>query len=141
MKYKPPSFTEGDCLAFPLDSGDYAAVLVVADKASHCSNEFGCCLVAVLNYKETRVPTIEDFEKRDVLVLTHSNWKGEPVIRWMAPLTNRAMKKQVIVAGKIDTAERMKPFDISTIKAHGFWGNLFVNLELQKQYDARSSSG
>ena len=135
MKYKPPSFKKGECLTIQLADGNYAAALVLADDEQHCSQDFDCCLLAVLNYKENHMPTLEDFREANVLVFTHSSWKGQRVIRWMAPLVNRAMKKHMVVVGAIEGNDNIG--DFRNIDAHGFWGNIFQSLEMQKSHESQ----
>ncbi|HEY9776992.1 MAG TPA: hypothetical protein V6C81_24720 [Planktothrix sp.] len=122
-----------------LADGDWAAALVLADQEHHCAQDFGCSLAAVLNYKENQKPTLDDFRERDVLKQTHSNWKGQSVIRWMAPLVNRVMKKQVMLVGNIESGH-ITP-DPESILGHGFWGNLFHSLEMQKAHEVATRGG
>jgi len=133
-KYKPPSFSAGDCLSVPLDDGDFAAGIVMATKEFHCCEAFGCCLVGVLDYKEKLEPSQEIFESRKWLRLTHHRWKGFTMVLWLAPLVNRAMKKQVKVVGKTVLTAADESFQ--SCKGHGFWGNMFKAVQEQRAWDA-----
>lgn len=121
-----------------LKDGDYSAALVVDNKDIHCSEDFGCCLVAVLDYKKPNLPTLTDFEQADVLSLTHSHWNGEHVIYWLAPLTNRELKRALITVGKIELGHKMNAFHLEAIRSHGFWANIFTGLIMQKEHEANS---
>lgn len=81
-KLKTPIFSTGDCLVFKLENGNYGGAVVLAtDTNPESANN----LVATTRINQQNKPTLNDFEKSEVLVLNFANWKNKPDVCWYMP--------------------------------------------------------
>lgn len=81
-KLKTPIFSTGDCLVFKLENGNYGGAVVLAtDTDPETANN----LVATTRINQHHKPTLDDFEKSEVLVLNFASWKDKPDVCWYMP--------------------------------------------------------
>jgi hypothetical protein len=90
-------FAEGDCLAVLTSSGGYTAAIVLATDNSR--GEHGCNLIGSLDYLSPRLPTQDDFERRQWLFKHHGNWHGEQELSWYSARGIRKEKGRIAVVG------------------------------------------
>lgn len=67
-------FEKGDCLTFKLESGKYGGALVLE---SEKQTEFGMNLIAVTDFNLQVRPSVDDFNKSNVLVRKEEEWRGK----------------------------------------------------------------
>lgn len=81
-RIKEPIFEKGTCLTFKLENGNYGgAVVLAADKQT----SFGYNLIVSTTINQLRKPTIQDFEKSNVLIASFGNWNNKPKVTWYLP--------------------------------------------------------
>lgn len=77
-----PIFTTGDCLAFKLDNGNYGGSVILA---ANYNPKLGYNLVAGTRINQPIKPTLNDFEKAEILIRNFSFWKDETEVIWINP--------------------------------------------------------
>ena len=82
-KLKTPIFSTGDCLAFRLENGNYGGAIVIA---TDTNPETAYNLVATTRLNQETKPTIQDFEKAEVLVCNFGQWQDKPDVIWYGPI-------------------------------------------------------
>lgn len=74
-----PIFQPGDCLAVRLQDGEWGAILVLQGERQSddpYKDSYGTNLIVTLRYKNSEIPSLDVFEKREWLYLTHHSWKN-----------------------------------------------------------------
>jgi len=72
-----PIFSTGDCLSIRLSDGDYGAAIVLGcpkEQDRIDGETLGINVIGQLRYKSVCKPTLEIFERREWLHLTHHGW-------------------------------------------------------------------
>ena len=72
--FRDSIFEKGDCLTFKVDSGNYGGALVLE---SEKQTEFGMNLIAVTDIDTPTKPTVDDFQKANILIQKEEEWKGK----------------------------------------------------------------
>ena len=96
-----PDFRPGDCLSFRFDDGDYGALLVLARGDAGLNTGELLTLVVVLDYKDSKLPSINIFEERRWLIATHEWRAGNPYNVWLHCYDNA----EIIKVGKVKLGE------------------------------------
>jgi hypothetical protein len=79
--YKP-IFKKGDCLVICHDNGEYGGAIVLAtDQGEMAQN-----LICSLDYLSKTEPSMEVFEERKWLMLSHHHWNDELDLGWYGPI-------------------------------------------------------
>jgi hypothetical protein len=126
---RPPKFAPGDCLGVKLQSGEFAAALVLAADASN--PEYGRNLVGVLDWIGAQAPVLRDFDAPKWLRLTHHKWNGRLDVSWYQTQSFRAAKGRVSVVGSrpVDGLEAPESNTFSS------WANLGRHVVLQRDWN------
>lgn len=135
---RKPIFQPGDCLSIRLPDGDYAAAIVTAapeESRRPGADTYGINVVALLDYKEPTKPTAEVFERRQILRLTHHNWKNNPEIFQVMALRFKVVRDQFEVVGKTV----IRPEDPVSSGTFTGWGFAEQMVE-QRKWDAGERS-
>jgi hypothetical protein len=77
-----PIFSVGDCLTFKLNNGNYGGVLVLGVNENP---KLGYNLMAGTRINQPNKPTINDFEKAEILIKNFASWKDRPEFVWIQP--------------------------------------------------------
>jgi hypothetical protein len=104
---RKPIFATGDCLSIRLSDGDYGAAIVLdcpPERQRIDGETYGKNFIGVLRYKGNTKPSIQEFERRDWLYLTHHAWFNHPRKRQLhvfcvLALRFRAVKDKFEVVG------------------------------------------
>jgi hypothetical protein len=98
-KSKLPIFATGDCLVFKLKNGNYGGAVVLA---TDNNPETAYNLVATTRLNQIAKPTIENFEKAEVLICNFGQWQEKQDVIWHFPdLYHRNCSEIYEVAGKL----------------------------------------
>jgi hypothetical protein len=127
---RAPKFQAGDCLSILLTNQQYGAGLVLA--TDHSNPEYGVDLVGSLNYMSPAKPTLDVFQKREWLYLSHGNWNKQLDLAWYMHIGFRNMKPRLEVVGRVD----IRRSDPKPSKAYSRWENLGEQIILQREFDS-----
>lgn len=134
LKVIEPIFEKGTCLSFKLENGNYGGAIVLeADKQTG----YGYNLIVTTRLNEPNKPSIQQFEKAEVLVANFADWDNQPNISWY--LSDRFQKETsnlFEVAGQIRVETGYTPND-GKISASfsGSWQHVIEPVELQLSYE------
>ncbi len=124
-----PKFQPGDCLSIRLPNGQYGAALVLA--ADHTNLEHGMNLIGTLNYLSSESPSIEVFQERNWLVLTHHNWKNEMVLAWYGHEGFQWVEGRLEMIGQV----RLLESDPKNSNSFGGWDRFSEQVVRQREWD------
>lgn len=79
---KDPIFKKGTCLTFKLENGNYGGAVVLEE--DYESGQ-GYNLIVSTRINQTNKPTLSDFKKAQVLVISYGNRESKPKVTWYAP--------------------------------------------------------
>jgi hypothetical protein len=127
-------FRQGDCLSVLLSDGRYTAALVLQEDNS--DPEYGKNLIASLDYCERDPPEMAVFERKEWLVLSHSNWKGERDICWYLPVRFQKERKRICVVGNVGAIWK----DKSTSWSYVGWGHLGLQVLLCRAHSGKQNA-
>lgn len=127
---RAPKFAPGDCLSIRLESGQYAAALVLA--ADHSNLEYGKNLIVVLDYLASERPTIPVFGDRKWLVRTHHSWNHAIDLAWYQPVGFRSAKNRIEIVGKIEILDS----DPKESNSYCGWAGIGEQVVYQRKWDA-----
>ena len=131
---RKPKFKVGDCLSIQLENGQYGAGLVLATDDSN--PEQGMDLVGDLDYLSDTPPSLDVFEKRGWLKLTHHDWNGRLNVMWYYPLGFRKMKPRISVVGNVPLVAN----DPSQSSCYGGWHLLGQQVLQQHAWDRQENA-
>ena len=77
-----PIFATGDCLIFKLNNGNYGGAVVLA---TNYNPKLGYNLVAGTRINKPTKPTLNDFEKAEILIRNFAFWTDKPEVIWINP--------------------------------------------------------
>ena len=102
--FRDSVFKKGDCLTYKLESGNYGAACVLEGEQQ---TEFGLNLITICNYNEPQRPTLDYFNKAEVLMTKEQGgWSTEFVdvemVTWYYAEFFKKLKTEVEVVGQID---------------------------------------
>jgi len=126
---RAPKFAPGDCLSIRLESGQYAAALVLA--ADHSNLEYGKNLIVVLDYLAPERPTIPVFGDRKWLIRTHHSWNHAIDLAWYLPVGFRSAKNCIEIAGKIEILDS----DPKDSNSYCGWAGIGEQVVYQREWD------
>lgn len=97
-------FKKGDCLTFKLENGNFGAACVLEEEQQ---TEFGLNLIAICNYNEPQQPTLDYFNKAEILMTKEQDvWSTEFVdvelVTWYYAEFFKKFKTEVEVVGQIE---------------------------------------
>lgn len=81
-KLKVPIFAAGDCLSFKMANGNYGGAVVLA---ADYNPETAYNLVATTRINQIARPSLNDFERSEVLVCNFGSWEDKPEVTWYIP--------------------------------------------------------
>jgi hypothetical protein len=131
---RKPIFNPGDCLAVRQQDGDWGAALVLQGEPESSDpfvETLGKNLVVHLLYKNSVMPTLEVFDRREWLYLTHHNWDNQMAILYVMAIRFRPIKDRIVRVGTI----QLKDTDPSTARLHTAWPNVLDAMYLQERWD------
>lgn len=130
---RAPKFIPGDCLSIRLESGSYAAALVLA--SDHSNVEYGKNLIVVLDFLASNKPDMDVFHARKWLILTHHSWGRKMDIAWYLPVNVRAIKDRIEVVGQIATLDS----DPKKSNSCCGWDGIGMQAMHQREWDSQQS--
>jgi hypothetical protein len=128
---RAPKFAPGHCLSIRLESGQYAAALVLA--ADHSDVEYGKNLIVVLDYLAPEKPTMQVFRERKWLVRTHHSWHNEVDLAWYQPVGFRAAKDRIEIVGQVEILDS----DPKDSNSYCGWAGIGEQVVYQREWDAK----
>jgi hypothetical protein len=131
---RKPIFQPGDCLAVLLQDGDWGAILVLQgepESVDPYKETYGSNLVVTLRYKNSEMPNIGVFERREWLYLTHHSWKNHLEICYVMALRFKKVKDRFVRVGSIS----LRATDPRTATMHSSWPNCLNHMYLQDRWD------
>jgi hypothetical protein len=131
---RKPIFQPGDCLAVRLRDGDWSAMLVLKGELESddpYQETYGRNLVITLRYKNSEMPSLDVFEKREWLYLTHHSWENELEVCNVSTVRFRAVKDRFVHVGSI----RLRATDPQTSKWYSGWIARLDGMYLQDRWD------
>ena len=97
-KLSTPIFKTGDCLVFKMKNGNYGGAIVLAtDTNPETANN----LVATTRLNQKPKPTLNDFEKSEILICNYAKWDEEPFVLWYMPSSYKDYSDRYENIGKI----------------------------------------
>jgi hypothetical protein len=127
-------FEPGDCLALRMKDGDWGAILVLEGEREAddpYKETYGTNLIATLRYKSSEMPSLDVFEKREWLYLTHHSWKSQLDLCYVTAARFRTVKDRFIRVGAI----QLRPTDPRTAKTYSSWPNQLDDMYVQDRWD------
>jgi hypothetical protein len=131
---RKPIFQPGDCLAVLLQDGDWGAILVLQgepESVDPYKETYGSNLVVTLRYKNSEMPNLGVFERREWLYLTHHSWKNHLEICYVTALRFKKVKDRFVRVGSIS----LRATDPRTATMHSLWPNCLNHMYLQDRWD------
>jgi hypothetical protein len=131
---RKPLFQPGDCVAVRQPDGDWGAVLVLhrePESQDPFTETYGINLAAMLRYKNREMPTLEVFEKRDWLRLTHHAHKDRLHIFNAFGVRVRAVKDRLVRVGSITLQAK----DLLRSESYSSWAGSLDQMYLQDLWD------
>ncbi len=131
---RSPIFQPGDCLAVRLQDGEWGAILVLQGEPQSddpYNETYGTNLIVTLRYKNSVMPTLDVFEKREWLHLNHHSWKDQLELCYVTPLRFRHVKDRFVRVGTI----QLRATDPRTAIMYSSWPNSLDSMYLQDQWD------
>lgn len=137
---RKPKYREGDCLSIKLESGQYAAAIVLIEDESDI--EHGQNLIAGLTYLSHQEPEPSDFLKKNWLLISHNKWdNGHIDIGWYGTHGHRKYSKLINVVSTI----RITTDDPATSSTFCNWLHLgeqaFHQKEREKEWSKEKIEG
>ncbi len=133
---RKPLFKPGDCLAARIADDLWGAVLVLRHEAESddpYTETYGTNLVAALKYRGSNPPSLDEFEKREWLLLNHHKWRNEMVVYFVSALRSRDVKDRLVIIGNIPLRESdPQP---KQCKSYSLWSNVLASIERQDRWD------
>jgi hypothetical protein len=131
---RKPIFHSGDCLAVRLEDGDWGAILVLdceTESDDPYKDTYGTNLAVTLHYKNSEMPTLDVFEKREWLRLTHHAWKGDLELCYLSAIQFRNVKDRFVRVGNIP----LRDTDPRTSRTYSSWPDMLHGMYLQDRWD------
>lgn len=110
---RKPKFTPGDCLAYELPDGRFAAAYVLATNDS--DPEYGRDMVVVMDYLDAEPPELKLFQDRKWLYLNHGSWDGQLDCSWYGPEGFRKIGKRISLIGTVPVRKK-DPKNVNSFK-------------------------
>lgn len=111
-----PDFYPGECLSFRFEDLDYGAMIVLSTSNEELQTDETLILVGVLDYKDSKIPSMQMFEEKNWLIAT-SKWReGKPYTVWLHCYGNL----EVIRMGKLTLGANVS----SVNKFYLLWENI-----------------
>jgi hypothetical protein len=132
---RKPVFAPGDCLAVHLEDGDWGAILILdGEPESHGPYEetVGKNLAAILRYKNSEMPTLDVFQKRDWLSLTHHAWQGQIALYYVMAVRFKPVRERFVKVGSIP----LQDTDPRTSKSYTGWSGVLGQMYQQARWDS-----
>jgi hypothetical protein len=129
-----PVFQPGDCLAVRLQDGEWGPILVLQgepDSDDPYVETYGTNLIVTLRYKNAEMPSLDIFEKREWLYLTHHAWKNHLDVSYVTAVRFRNVKDRFVRVGTIQLRAR----DPQTSEVYSSWPNRLEGMYLQDLWD------
>lgn len=134
--FRQPIFNKGDCLTFKLKNDNFGGAFVLeADRKTG----FGLNLIVGLRINQTNRPTIHDFKKAKVLVLTFASWNNTTEIVWHY---SEKLKKDKIKPEVIGNITVEIDYDTNDYSKGFYFGGSIDDLihRIDEQYENEQSS-
>jgi hypothetical protein len=131
---RKPRFQPGDCLAVKLRDGDWGAILVLQGEPESddpYDETYGNNLLINLRYKNSEMPGLEVFEKREWLYKTHHGWRNELALYYVTALQFRPVKDRIVVVGTIP----LRSTDPQKSKSYSPWVHCIEAMYVQDRWD------
>lgn len=127
-------FESGDCVAYRMEDGDWGAILVL--QTPRYSDDpyvetYGTNLAVVLRYKHASLPSLDIFQRREWLVLTHHSWKRKTVVCNVSALRFRSVKDRFKVVGRVSLLST----DPDSSDTYSTWSNMIDDMYYQDRWD------
>lgn len=107
---RKPLFEKGDCLTFVLENGNYCGAIVLE---AIKDTELGINLIATIRLNQKEKPTISDFEKSEVFILSLPDGKEKSDIGWYYPISLKRDNLKFEVVGNLNIEMSFNPNDYS----------------------------
>jgi hypothetical protein len=99
---RQPIFSKGDCLTFKLSNGNFGGAVVLE---AEYDTEHGLNLVALTRLNKADRPTINDFEKAEILVKNWGAWDDSEELCWIFNYRSKEVLALFEVVGSIAVKE------------------------------------
>ena len=101
--FRDSVFKKGDCLSVRLSNGSFGAAFVLESEEQ---TEYGLNLIALCDYASEEPPTIEFFEKANILIskqqASRDTYQDHPLISWYMAPHFKASEVNLTVIGSLD---------------------------------------
>lgn len=128
-----PIFATGDCLAFKFNNGNYGGAVVLA---ANDNPKLGYNLVAGTRINQPTKPTLNDFEKAEILIRNFAFWEDKSEVLWINPdLYEKEYSNLFELIGKI-SVEKEYTTSNSIFKSYcADWGSAKESAEKQFEHE------
>jgi hypothetical protein len=131
-----PIFGNGDCLTFKFDNGNYGGVVILATVDDPKS---GLNLVVCTRINKRTKPTINDFEKAELLIKNFAYWEDRTEAAWIFP--DKYQKKYsnfYELIGRIKVEKEYTTSSNVCTQYHDEWN--FIKASAQEQFEYEKSN-
>ncbi|WOK07726.1 hypothetical protein RT717_03775 [Imperialibacter roseus] len=137
LKLNTAVFSTGECLVFKMRNGNYGGAVVLATDADP---ETPYNLVATTRINKRELPSLDDFEKAEVLLLNFGNWTDKPDVVWYMPdLYFKEYSSLYESIGKIDIEAQYKVSDrigLSYLFKPSYTTGWNMSYDAEKQFES-----
>ncbi len=130
---RQPIFEKGDCITFKFDNGNYGGAIVLE---AINNTELGLNLIATTRINQQNKPSLEDFQKSNILVKSFGSWNDQADIRWCYA---RFFNKENIELEKIGKIEVEIDYNAKDYSNHFAFGGTATDFKkmtgLQFEYE------
>lgn len=133
---RKPLFKPGDCLAVRLPNDVWGAILVLQhepESEDPYRETYGTNLVVALKYRGTNPPPLDEFEKREWLLLNHHTWRNEMVFRFVFGRRFKDVRNSLVLLDNIPL--RKTDPQHSQCKSYCRWSRVVQDIYNQDRWD------
>lgn len=135
-KLRVPIFATGDCLSFKMANGNYGGALVLA---ADFNPETAYNLVATTRINQLTKPTLDDFERSEVLVCNFGSWDDKAEVTWYMPdlyFKNYSELYEVVGRVTVDVVYEVSSLGEGYLFQPSFTSGWMMNYMIEKQLES-----
>ncbi len=130
-------FKPGDCLAVHLPNDVWGAILVLQhepESEDPYKETYGTNLVAALKYRGVNPPPLDEFEKREWLLLNHHAWRDKVVLSFVFALRSKDARDRLVLLGSVPL--RKTDPQHNQCKTYSSWSRVIQDIYNQDRWDS-----
>lgn len=135
-KLRVPIFAAGDCLSFKMTNGNYGGAVVLA---ADFNPETAYNLVATTRINQLTKPTLDDFERSEILVCNFGSWDDKAEVTWYMPdlyFKNYSELYEVVGRVTVDVVYDVRSLGEGYLFQPSFTSGWMMNYMIEKQLES-----